>query len=264
VTGYLDTHCHLDLFDDPIATLDRSPDTVVVAVSELPSHFRMLQARFRKDRRVRPALGLHPLRAATAGPLEEGQLVRLLEMAEYIGEVGLDFSMHGKGSEAAQVRVFDRLLNEPTLRQKVVTVHSRGAERAVIERLEAARVTAILHWYSGPATLIDRALTAGLYFSVNPAMMRSQKGQAIISALPRDRVLTESDGPFAKSGRRPAGPADMPVVITALAGHWKMPHEEARSIVHDNMAQLYAMTVTAGKPATGDPTVLAADIPRRE
>ena len=76
VTRYLDTHCHLDLFDDPSKALDAAPDTVVVAVTELPSRFRLLEARFRRDRRVRVALGLHPLRADTAGPIEEGQLIR--------------------------------------------------------------------------------------------------------------------------------------------------------------------------------------------
>ncbi len=33
-------------------------------------------------------------------------------------------------------------------------------------------VTAILHWYSGPLGTLERALAGGLYFSVNPAMLR--------------------------------------------------------------------------------------------
>lgn len=256
VSVYVDSHCHLDLFDHPRAVLDAAPSTVVIAVSELPSRFRMLQARFRNDRRVRPALGLHPLRAAKAGPLEEGQLVRLLHTTDYVGEVGLDFSKYGKGSEAVQLRIFERLLNEPAAQRKVLTVHSRGAERLTVERLELARVSAILHWYSGPLGLIDRALAAGLYFSVNPAMASSSKGRAIIDALPRDRVLTESDGPFARSGRRQARPGDMPGVITALADRWNVDHDEARSTIYDNMSRLYTLNV-AGKPSSGENTAAA-------
>jgi TatD DNase family protein len=174
---YVDTHCHLDLFPNPPRTLDEAPETVVVAATELPSRYRLLTARFRGDHRVRTALGLHPLRAATAGPLEVGQLIRQLAHTDYVGEVGLDFSAYGKDTKTAQLHVFDRLLREPVLRQKVVTVHSRGAEAVVIERLRAAKVLAILHWYTGPLRLVTDALTAGLYFSINPAMLRTQKGQ---------------------------------------------------------------------------------------
>jgi len=243
VTTYLDAHCHLDLYDDPNRTLDAAPNTVVVAVSELPSRFRLLEARFRKDRRVRSALGLHPLRADTAGPIEEGQLIRSLPRAEYIGEIGLDFSRHGRDTKNSQLRVLDLLLAEPLLRHKVVTAHSRGAEKTLIDRLADAGVTAILHWYTGPVSLIENALAAGLYFSVNPAMLRTEKGRATISALPRERVLTESDGPFAKVGPRTAAPVDMPQVIRELARRWEVNPETAAQIVHENMASLYATTV---------------------
>lgn len=249
VTTYVDSHCHLDLFPDPRAILDSSPNTVVVAVSELPSRYRLLDARFRNDRRVRSALGLHPLRAATAGPLEEGQLIRLLASAEYVGEVGLDFSKHGRDSREAQLRIFDRLLGEPALKRKVVTVHSRGAERLVIERLEEAGVNAILHWYTGPPSLVDRALAAGLYFSINPAMLRTARGKTVIAAIPPDRALTESDGPFSKTRGRPSGPADIPSVVAHLADLWGGDRADAQSVVHRNLANLYAATVTGEEPS---------------
>ena len=56
------------------------------------------------------------------------QLIRQLDNTEYVGEVGLDFSRHGRDTRDAQLRVLDRLLAQPALRHKVVTVHSRGAE----------------------------------------------------------------------------------------------------------------------------------------
>jgi TatD DNase family protein len=239
---YVDTHCHLDLFDNPPRTLDDAPQTVVVAATELPSRYRLLASRFRGDRRVRVALGLHPLRAASAGPLEVGQLVRLLDQADYVGEVGLDFSAHGRETKTAQLRVFDRLLAQPALRQKVVTVHSRGAEAVVIERLREAKVPAILHWYTGPLGLVREAVDAGLYFSVNPAMLRSEKGRKVVAALPHERVLTESDGPFAKAHGHAAGPGDMQRLVSDLASHWQITPETVRDQVYDNLARLYAAT----------------------
>jgi TatD DNase family protein len=245
VTTYLDTHCHLDLFEDPLKTLEAASDTVVVAVTELPSRFRLLEARFRRDRRVRVALGLHPLQAHTAGPIEEGQLIRSLTRAEYVGEIGLDFSRHGRDTKTSQLRVLDRLLAEPILRHRVVTAHSRGA----IERFADAGITAILHWYTGPAGLIDSALAAGLYFSVNPSMLRTEKGRATIAALPRDRVLTESDGPFAKTGTRSVEPSDMSRLVGELGRRWDITRSQAAGIVHDNLANLYAATVGTSTPS---------------
>jgi TatD DNase family protein len=240
---YVDTHCHLDLYPDPFEVLDAAPQTVVVVATELPSAYRLQSVRFRGDRRVRVALGLHPLRAASASALEVGQLVRQLAHAEYVGEVGLDFSAHGKNTKAAQLRVFDRLLAEPALRHKVVTVHSRGAEATVIERLRAAGVAAILHWYTGPLGLINEALDAGLYFSINPAMLRTQKGRKAIAAIPRSRALTESDGPFAKVRGHSAAPGDMKRLVSELARSWGVEAQDVRDQIYDNLASLYAATV---------------------
>ncbi len=79
---FVDTHCHLELYPDPVKTLNEAPGTVVVAATELPSRYRLQAVRFRGDKRVRVALGLHPLRAATASALEVGQLVRQLPTTE--------------------------------------------------------------------------------------------------------------------------------------------------------------------------------------
>jgi len=240
---FVDTHCHLDLYSDPVKILDGARETVVVVATELPSRYRLQAVRFRGDRRVRVALGLHPLRAATASALEVGQLVRQLANTEYVGEVGLDFSTHGKNTKTAQLRVFDRLLAQPALRHKVVTVHSRGAEAVVIQRLRTAGVAAILHWYTGPLGLIEEALAAGLYFSINPAMLRSEKGRKVVATVPRNRALTESDGPFAKSHGHRAGPADMRALVSDLATVWGTGPQDARDQVYDNLADLYAATV---------------------
>lgn len=239
MTRFIDAHCHLDLLDDPDAALEAAPDTIVVAVTELPSQYRLLAARFRTDRRVRVALGLHPLRAATAGAMEEGMLIRQLAVCDYVGEVGLDFSPRGRDSKSAQLRVFERLLAEPALRQKMVSVHSRSADRDVIQRLAEARVPAVLHWYTGSTRWLDEALAAGMYFSINPTMLRTDKGQATISSLPRDRVLTETDAPFAKAGSRSTAPHDIRRVVDGLAQRWDVAADEVRQVVHGNFARLF-------------------------
>lgn len=119
-----------------------------------------------------------------------------------------------------------------------MTVHSRGAEVEVIRRLTDARLPAILHWYTGPIGPIDSALDAGLYFSINIAMTRSKKFPALLRALPRDRILLETDGPYAKDGGRSARPAQLRDLVDHLSHAWNTDPQDAIRTVLANQQQL--------------------------
>jgi TatD DNase family protein len=54
----------------------------------------------------------------------------------------------------------------------------------------------ILHWYSGSLRELEIALSFGFYFSVNYNMTQSANGRNIINALPKEKILLETDGPF--------------------------------------------------------------------
>ena len=241
MTTFVDTHCHIDRYRDPMSVLAAASaaNVVTVAVTELPSSFQRLALRVGKKADVRVALGFHPMKAGAAVTLLELALfTRLLDRVEYVGEVGLDGSRDGRASLRGQVKLFEQLLSQPRIRTKILTVHSRGAEQETIQRLAQAGVTGILHWYSGALKHIDVALDAGLWFSVNSAMLRSERGQRVVNALPRERVVTETDGPYTKIGGRPAEPKDIPAVVLGLARTWGEEPEQARERIFDNMARV--------------------------
>lgn len=262
---YVDSHCHVDRYTRPTDVLDAAQRArvVTVAVTETPSGFQELVAKAGRRPLLRVALGLHPLRAGRISPLELSLFSRLLERTDYVGEVGLDFSRQGRSTRARQIEVFERVLSEPAIRRKVLTVHSRGAEADVIARLRDARVTAVLHWYSGPLKHLDTALDAGFWFSVNPAMLASKNGQRILAALPHHRVLTETDGPYTRHEGRRSAPRDVPALVKALASVWQSDIEETRERLFSNMAAAYLATqahrgsenplpVAVDSDATGD------------
>jgi TatD DNase family protein len=172
-------------------------------------------------------LGLHPLRAQGASALELSLFQRLLPRADFIGEVGLDFSREGQASRRRQIHVFEAILGQSAVRSKVLTVHSRRAEVETIDRLAQARVPAILHWYSGATKHIDRALGDGMCFSVNPTMLRSPTGLRVLAAVPPERILVETDGPYVKVSGRRVSPSDVPGVVRALSERWGMTPTEA-------------------------------------
>jgi len=238
----LDCHCHLDRYDDPksIATTAAGRGVFVVAMTNLPSHFRAGLPHVRRFTRVRLALGLHPL--AAMHHANERQLFRdSLEQTSFVGEVGLDFSREGAPTREIQLASFRFVAECLSSANKVLSLHSRGAERTVLETLVEFRLRpSIFHWYSGPLKLIDEVVEAGHLFSVNPAMAVSQHGRKVIERIPQDRMLTESDGPYAKIMGRPSMPWDVTSIEEYLSAVWKVSSTDVRRRVWQNFRQLLA------------------------
>lgn len=240
----LDTHCHVAAYSDPVAMLRAADDSgiAIVAVTEHPDEYRRLRTRLGRREHVHVALGLHPLRAASLSQNDLARFFRLVPRANWIGEVGLDYSRSGSSTAKAQQRMFDVVLTEAQPRRNPLTVHSRGAEKDVIKLLSDAGLPAILHWYSGPLRLIDDALQAGLYFSINIAMTRSRKFPELIQAIPPERVLLETDGPYAKHQGRPAQPSDLESVAVALSLAWDNNLADSMQLLMANQQRFLANT----------------------
>ncbi|GAB4001183.1 hypothetical protein GCM10029992_35870 [Glycomyces albus] len=142
------------------------------------------------------------------------------------------------------MRVFDVVLTEAQPGRHPLTVHSRGAEKEVIQRLSDASLPGVLHWYSGPLGPIDDGLAAGLYFSFNAAMVQSKRFPSFIRAIPQDRVLLETDGPYAKPRGRTAYPHELNDVVKHLASAWGTAPENATSIIVENQGRFLLDTDT--------------------
>jgi len=223
----------------------------LVAVTNLPSHFVAGQAPTRGLQGVRLALGLHPL---AVGP-NEREIERfrpLLAQTSFVGEVGLDFSREGSGTREIQVRAFREVAAAISdAGPKFITIHSRRAETAVLDVLQEYRVgPAVFHWFSGTPALLDRVLEAGHYVSVNPAMTESERGRDLIARMPEDRVLSESDGPYARVGNRPCDPWDVSLIQAHLAGVWRTTETGVRDRLWENFRQLTAPL--GGEGRTGE------------
>jgi TatD DNase family protein len=220
---WVDFHCHLDLYPDPNeVAADAERDGVrTLAVTTTPRAWPRESEMFEGFRCVRLALGLHPELVA-----EHAHEIRLweryLEKTRYVGEVGLDARPRGRPSLPQQKAVFRRMLEICAERGgKILTVHSAGIPgdtvRMIAEHLPADRGRVVLHWFVGSKKTTNLAVDHGCFFSVNAAMLESQRARNTITAIPRDRILTETDGPFTQCENRPAKPSDVPHTITQLA-----------------------------------------------
>lgn len=236
--AFVDAHCHFDLFPDPGATLQEAEKNRVysIAVTNTPSVFETMQRLARGLRYVRPALGLHP-ELAIARAAELSIFARLIAETKYVGEVGLDYKVAVKESERAHQRwIFETILEHCAERGgRILTIHSRRAEADVVAAVKAIRPGPfILHWYSGSLKTLRTAAEAGAYFSVNLAMVRSERGRRLIQEVPRNRILTESDGPFVEVGGRPASPLSVRETSRQLTAIWGVDVIEATATVYRN------------------------------
>lgn len=239
----IDFHAHLDLYPDPrgIAKQVAERGMYVLSVTTTPSAWRGTSALASRGSRIRTALGLHPQIAherVSELPLFDLQLHETM----YVGEIGLDGGPEFKQHWQTQLTVFDHILNACRVAGgRIMSIHSRRAASAVLDRLEAhpGAGIPILHWFSGSKRELQRAIALGCWFSVGPAMLVSEKACALARDMPRDRVLTETDGPFAQIGGESARPWDAGRAIAQLAELWgDMTIEETDRLIHANLRRL--------------------------
>lgn len=202
--GNIDFHCHLDLYPDHFSAFRHcARDGVnVLAVTTTPLAWPHNEELAAKTARIRVGLGLHP-QVVGERELEIDRFEALVPKAKFIGEVGLDAGPRFFRSLDAQRRVFERVLRAcATNGPKVLSIHAVRAIPEVIKMLNMllprSQGLPILHWFSGTSAEVARALDAGCWFSINPLMGKTPNGLKIIDAIPIERMLTETDGPFAR------------------------------------------------------------------
>jgi len=248
----IDTHCHLEAFDDPraIALEADQRRVLTVAVTSTPARYAVLRGALSANPFIRVALGLHPLYAKDRSS-HASSFRTLCGATTFIGEVGLDFSPEGRPTRAAQEATFSEILMSLTGSKKFISVHSRGAEARVLEMLREAQTgPVVLHWFSGSLGQLEAAIDAGHRFSINPNMLRSPRGRALIAAMPRDRVMTETDAPYTKVGGRPTTPWDVATAVRDLAKTWECSPDEAQVQITRNFMEMLPRAA-ASAPALG-------------
>jgi TatD DNase family protein len=247
----VDFHCHLDLFPDPVSAVRDAERAGVytLTVTTTPKAWPRNYDLTRETRFVRAALGLHPQLVAERSS-EIDLWEEYLPQARYVGEVGLDAGPRYFRSIDLQKQVFTRVLQKcAEAGGKVLTVHSVRSAKMVLDLVEAhlprERGQIVLHWFTGSKSEARRAVDLGCHFSINGAMLRNDRGRDLVSSLPSDRLLTETDAPFTQVDDRPTTPLDVGAMIDVLATLRQMTAEGLEQTICTN---LRSMLEGAGVP----------------
>lgn len=257
----MDFHAHLDLYPDPEAMIDsvRKAGIYTLSVTTTPRAFLKTKHMAKSCPRIRTALGLHPEIAAER--LDELHLFdRLVSETPYVGEIGLDGSQHHKASLAGQRKAFTHILNTcERVGGRVLSIHSRSSATEVLDHLSerASTSTPILHWFSGSLSEITAANSLDAWFSVGPAMLGSKLQRSKVVAMPRNRVLLESDGPFATHQGQPLSPLTTYHAVPELAKLWTMTEDDTLLQLRRNLGRIGA--IAKAKFSENSKTQIATD-----
>ena len=238
----MDLHTHLDLYPDALRLAHKVNDTnsFTLCVTTSPRAWEATSRVFSQFSNIEVALGLHP-EIVSRKYVELNLLLRYISLVDYVGEIGLDGSPQNSSSRIMQKHIFENVLSETSrVGGRVLSIHSRRAVSEVLTILRAYPKAGIpiLHWFSGSMSELNDAVNLGCYFSVNALMATSEKGAKLISLMPHDRVLPESDGPFALQNGEPLSAMSSNDVVLELSRIWNMPQAEVQIGFENTLKQL--------------------------
>jgi TatD DNase family protein len=198
-----DTHCHLDMIDDPGAAVREAEAagvaTIVTVGIDLEST-RKAVALAESLEGVWATVGLHP---HDADRLDDALLDEFERLAGHprvvaVGECGLDF-YRDLSPRDAQARAFSAQIALARRAGLPLVVHVREAGDVAMAQLagEAEDLTVVMHCFSLPE-YVDECNARGYYssFAGNVTYKNAAALREAAARVREDRLLVETDAPF--------------------------------------------------------------------
>ncbi|MFM8355627.1 MAG: TatD family hydrolase [Gammaproteobacteria bacterium] len=197
----VDSHCHLNLLNDPDAALTRARAAGIgrflcIGVDETRIDDVLAVADKHAD--VWATVGQHPDVAADDLGWIRARLAHPRVVA--LGEMGLDFQ-HAVDTRDrhAQCARFEQQLELAQQTGLPIVVHTRAADadtQALIQRFPGVR--GVLHCFTESWTLASAALDLGYCVSISGIVTfrNAENVRAVAARLPLDRLLVETDCPW--------------------------------------------------------------------
>ena len=252
---YIDAHAHLDKYDSALPEiLDEIERNGIftLSVSMNPESYAKSREIDEQSQWVVTSFGVHPWDAPKFQNRIES-LDPLINASPMVGEIGLDYHFVVQPEKhAIQREVFEYFVQKGVSQEKVLNVHSKGAE-ADVDRIlgKVGAKRAIIHWYSGPTKELQRLMEKGFYFTVGVEVLFSAHIRDIAKAIPKLQMLTETDNPggyhwlTGKLGR----PSIIRSVVKAISDLRGWNEQETERLIVDNFLQLASLDSWARRVA---------------
>lgn len=194
-------------------------------------------ALLREDALAVWGVGCHPGVATAQKQFSEERFAELIQRTCFAGELGLDGARANLHRQQVTLRGALQVLQA---HPRVTSLHSAGATRPLLDELARTPIRgAVLHWWLGDEHETARAVELGCYFSVNRAGVGRNN---ILTHVPLERLLTETDHPFGDRRSQPHRPGNVEFVEAAIARHHGLAPHECRRQLWVNLATLVQET----------------------
>jgi TatD DNase family protein len=243
IVGVYDNHTHLEIADGDEDTrldyreqLDRASSVGIRGVVQVGGDLetsRWSAEMAAREPRMLAAVAIHPNEAPryeAAGELDAA-LAEIDELAgrprvRAVGETGLDFFRTDESGRDAQFRSFEAHIAIAKKHDLALQIHDRDAHAEVIATLRrvGAPAKTVFHCFSGDADMARICADNGWYLSFAGTVTFKNAGglRDALAAIPRDRILVETDAPFLTPTPfrgRPNSPYLIPHTLRAMADH---------------------------------------------
>jgi TatD DNase family protein len=263
----VDTHCHInfDSYDDDREAVFARAAAVGVRQIINPAidlqTSREIVGLTAQYEGLYAAVGIHPNSSADFADSIVDDLATLAKQSKVvaIGEIGLDYHWD-KSPKAQQFRAFEAQLALAARLELPVIIHNREASEDVISIVEhwagdlptsLKNRPGVLHSFSAPAAIAERALASGFYLGfTGPITYKNADSLRHIAArVPLNRLLVETDGPFLTPvphrGKRNE-PAYIPFMVERLASLQQVSVEQMGTATTENAVRLFSLPVLNG------------------
>jgi len=230
MTSFIDTHCHLDKLDstpeEAIIEAKQAGVQRMVTVSVDEPSLDFVLSMVQQFPEVYGSVGFHPHDAAELTEDLE-QKIRKLALEEKkliaIGETGLDYHYMYSSAEVQQ-QVFSKQLQLAVELNLPVIMHSREAETDTLNILQEIPVPplGVAHSFTSSFEMAKTLIEMGWYIGINGIVTfkNAEDLREVVSWLPLDRLLLETDSPFLAPTPfrgKPNKPAHIPAIATFIA-----------------------------------------------
>ena len=230
MTSFIDTHCHLDKLDstpeEAIIEAKQAGVQRMVTVSVDEPSLDFVSSIVQQFPEVYGSVGFHPHDAAELTEDLE-QKIRKLALEEKkliaIGETGLDYHYMYSSAEVQQ-QVFSKQLQLAVELNLPVIMHSREAETDTLNILQEIPVLplGVAHSFTSSFERAKTLVEMGWYLGINGIVTfkNAEDLREVVSWLPLDRLLLETDSPFLAPTPfrgKPNKPAHIPAIATFIA-----------------------------------------------
>ncbi len=163
-----------------------------------------------------------------------------------IGEIGIDYHWTKENSDK-QIYFFKKQLELAEKYDLPVIVHSRKASQEVYDIIKESGVRkGSMHCFSGSLELAKEYIKLGFYIGVDGPITypNSKKGIDIITNIPVDNLLLETDSPYlppeSKRGEVNT-PLNLEEIASKISEVKNIPIEEIYEITYNNAKNLFVL-----------------------